>query len=341
MILRCKAFPRAALVGNPSDGYFGKTIAFVFQNYAAEAELYESPELDLLPSLRDHNKFSSMKELHRDIALYGYYGGIRLLKASIKKFYEYVKENGITIEDKNFTLRYKSNIPNRLGLAGSSAIITAAMRSLCLFYEVKIKPDYFANLVLAVEKEELGIPAGLQDRVAQSYNYPVYMDFNRTYMEKHRVGKYTPIEIPDDLHIYIAYRTDLAEGSEVLHSRLRQDFEKGKPEVLDAMKEWAALTDQVKEALDKHDYAKIPALLNRNFDLRCEVCSEAISLKNRQMVELARKTGASAKFTGSGGAIIGTYEDENMFRKLVKDLRKYQIDVIKPVIVKNKKDACK
>ena len=47
MILRCKAFPRAALVGNPSDGYFGKTIAFVFHNYCAEAELYESPELDL------------------------------------------------------------------------------------------------------------------------------------------------------------------------------------------------------------------------------------------------------------------------------------------------------
>ena len=58
MILKCKAFPRAALVGNPSDGYFGKTIAFVFHNYSAEAELYESPELDLLPSLRVNQKFS-------------------------------------------------------------------------------------------------------------------------------------------------------------------------------------------------------------------------------------------------------------------------------------------
>ena len=72
MILRCKAFPRAALVGNPSDGYFGKTIAFVFHNYSAEAELYESPDLDLLPSLRDHNTFASMEDLHKDIVLYGY-----------------------------------------------------------------------------------------------------------------------------------------------------------------------------------------------------------------------------------------------------------------------------
>ena len=69
MIIRAKAFPRAALVGNPSDGYFGKTIAFVFRNYCAEAELYESPELDLLPSLRDHNTFADMEELYRDIQL--------------------------------------------------------------------------------------------------------------------------------------------------------------------------------------------------------------------------------------------------------------------------------
>lgn len=341
MILRCKAFPRAALVGNPSDGYFGKTIAFVFQNYEAEAELYESPELDLLPSIRDHNTFGSMEELHQDIALYGYYGGIRLLKATIKKFYEFVQENNLSIEDKNFTMRYRSSIPNRLGLAGSSAIITAAMRALCLFYEVKIRPDHFANLVLAVEKDELGIPAGLQDRVAQSYNYPVYMDFNRAHMEKHRVGKYTPIEIPDDLNIFIAYRTDLAEGSEVLHSRLRQDFLEGKQAVLDAINEWASLTDRVKDALEKRDYSEIPSLLNRNFDLRCEVCADAISRKNRQMVELARKTGASAKFTGSGGAIIGTYEDEKMFGNLVRTFRDFQIDVIKPVIVKNQKDAWK
>ena len=30
MLIRAKAFARAALIGNPSDGYFGKTIAFTF-----------------------------------------------------------------------------------------------------------------------------------------------------------------------------------------------------------------------------------------------------------------------------------------------------------------------
>lgn len=36
---------------------------------------------------------------------------------------------------------------------------------------------------------------------------------------------------------------------------------------------------------------------------------------------------------GSGGAIIGTYEDEKMFRRLADVLRNERIDVIKPEIV--------
>ena len=325
MIIKTRAFPRAALIGNPSDGYHGKTIAFVFSNYQAEVLLYESPELDLLPSLRDHSTFQSIEHLCSDVSFYGYYGGIRLLKATIRKFYDYCVERGIQLDNRNFTLRYRTSIPNRLGLAGSSAIITAAVQALTRFYAVPIDPPHMANLVLSVERDELGIPAGLQDRVAQAYNTPVYMDFDRDYMQRHGIG----------LHCYIAYRTDLAEGSEVLHSRLRDEFEAGKPEVLAAMREWADLTDRVREALGKRDFGGLPALLNRNFDLRCEVCGTAISPKNRRMVELARAVGASAKFTGSGGAIIGTYEDEAMFHALRTRLAEHQIEVIRPDIVRS------
>ncbi len=332
-IVKTKAYPRAALVGNPSDGYHGKTIAFVFRNYCAEVQLYESPELDLLPSLRDHSTFRSLNHLAQDVSMYGYYGGIRLLKAAIKRFHDYVRENGIPLDDRNFTLRYQTNIPNRLGLAGSSAIITASIRALLQFYGLKMDRAVLANLVLSVEKGELGIPAGLQDRVAQAYNHPVYMDFDRGYMEKNGVGRYRTIDLPAELPVYIAYRTDLAEGSEILHSRLREDFERGDPRVLDAMCEWASLTDRVRDALDAKRFADIAPLLNRNFDLRCEVCGEAVSPKNRRMVELARSVGASAKFTGSGGAIIGTYEDEAMFEKLRAILRQEKIDILKPEVV--------
>lgn len=331
MIIKTRAYPRAALIGNPSDGYFGKTIAFVFSNYCAEVMLYETPELELLPSLRDHSRFTSVKNLSEEVDLYGYYGGIRLLKATIKRFHDYCNEHEIELDDRNFTVRYNTSIPNRLGLAGSSAIITATVRALKRFYQIEIPKPVLANLVLSVEKEELGIDAGLQDRVAQAYNTPVFMDFNKEYMDEHGYGLYQPIEIPAEMKIYIAFRTDLAEGSEILHSRLREDYEKGDLKVLAAIDEWANLTVQVKECMDSGNLSKIPQLMNRNFDLRCEVC--VISPKNRMMVELARSVGASAKFTGSGGAIIGTYADEAMFTELKKTLKKFKIEVVKPEIV--------
>lgn len=62
------------------------------------------------------------------------------------------------------------------GLSGSSAIVCAALSCLLDFYRVRhfIKVEVRPNLVLAAEKE-LGIVAGLQDRVAQVYGGLVYM----------------------------------------------------------------------------------------------------------------------------------------------------------------------
>ena len=334
MVIEAVSYPRAALIGNPSDGYFGKTIAFVFDNYYAVAKLHKSEKLTFLSSPRDINSFQSLSDLDEKIGQFGYYGGIRLLKAAARLFFLHCQKNNIILPDKNFTISYDCDIPNRLGLAGSSAIITAAMKAMCKFYEVKISLPELANMVLAVEKNELSIPAGLQDRVAQAYNHPVFMDFDREHMKRYGSGIYEKIDIPENINLFVAYRTDLAEGSEILHSRLRDDYNSGSEKVLDAMQEWAELTEKMKTALKEKNHQMIAKLINRNFDLRCEVCSGSISEKNREMVEIARKTGASAKFTGSGGAIVGTYENEKMFNDLVNELKKIGVIVIKPHIVK-------
>ena len=52
------------------------------------------------------------------------------------------------------------------------------------------------------------------------------------------------------------------------------------------------------------------------------------------MVQIARRFGASAKFTGSGGAIIGTYRADT-FDDMRRELKKYGVEVIKPEIVRN------
>lgn len=331
MIIQMKSYPRAALVGNPSDGYYGKTIAFVFSNFWAEVILYESPELEILPQERDRSIYKNINGLYEDVKLFGYYGGIRLVKATIKKFLEYCRANRVILDNRNFTIRYQSNIPNRLGLAGSSAIITACMKALMAFYNIRIPRQLLANLVLAVETDELGISAGLQDRVAQAYEQPVYMDFDKTIFERQEYGGYEPFSARQLKNLYIAYRTDLSEGSEVFHNDIRARFDGGDEVVVEAMRGFADLTVQVKNALREGQFENISPLLDANFDLRCSIYE--ISSKNKEMVALARKAGASAKFTGSGGAIIGMYKDEAMFETLKATFSNYKIEVFKPIIV--------
>ena len=84
MLIRTKAYARAGLVGNPSDGYFGKTISFIIRDFCAEVVLYETPELRIEPNERDDSLFRSIEELAQNVRQFGYYGGVRLLKASVK-----------------------------------------------------------------------------------------------------------------------------------------------------------------------------------------------------------------------------------------------------------------
>jgi len=331
MIIETYSYPRAALIGNPSDGYFGKTIAFVFSNFCAKIQLYHTPELEIIPERMDVDKFATIKDLAHRVSLNGYYGGLRLIKASIKVFYQHCQDCHIKLDDRNFTIRYSSNIPLRLGLAGSSAIITACFKALMAFYGVSIPKPIMANLVLSVENKELGIAAGLQDRVAQAYETPMFMNFEKNIMEKQGFGEYTPIDPSNLPNLYIAFHHNLSEGTEVLHNNLRARFTIGEKAVLDAMEEWAGLTVQFKEAIELKDNNRMAKLINRNFDLRRSLV--AIEPGNIKMVELARSVGASAKFTGSGGAIIGTYTDDAMYDTLETTFKRHGIEIIKPQIV--------
>ncbi|MEI8310797.1 MAG: GHMP kinase [Verrucomicrobiota bacterium] len=331
MIIRTTAYPRAALIGNPSDGYFGKTIAFTFAEFSAHVTLYESPELEIVPNRRDGSTFASIGHLHDDVRLFGYYGGIRLLKSAIKSFYGYCVEHEIELHANNFTIRYESDIPHLVGLAGSSAIVTAAMRALMTFYGVSIPRPLLANLIRAVENHELGIAAGLQDRVAQVYQGLVYMDFDKRLFERQGFGHYEPLDPPKLPPLYIAYRTDLSEGSEVFHNNIRERFDRGESEVVEAMAYWADLTVQAKSALEEGDWMRLAALMDANFDKRKQIYQ--LSEGNLRMVETARSLGASAKFPGSGGAIIGLYSDEAMFENLTAAFAAQNILVFKPTLI--------
>jgi glucuronokinase len=331
LIIEERAYARAGFLGNPSDGYYGKTISISVKNFGAHVSLYESPELIIEAQHEDTNVYKNIYSLVERIKLHGYYGGDRLIKAAIKKFFQYCLENSIQIENKNFTIRYRSNIPRQVGLAGSSAIITAAIKALIKFYSIKIPKEFLPTLILNAEVEELGINAGLQDRVIQVYQGCVYMDFEKNFVQKHHYGQYDSIDPKRLSNLFIAYKTELSKVSGTVLNDIRSRYDKGDAEVINTLDEIGNLALKGKEYIKHGKLSELKKLMNTNFDLRSKIMN--ISDSNRELVETARACGASAKFAGSGGSIIGIYDDNEMLTRLIVEMKKIKARVIKPYIL--------
>ncbi len=333
LLIRKRAFARAGLMGNPSDGYHGKTLSLVVREFYAEVTLYEWDEVEVVWSHNDQSRFESIDGLVQDVRLHGYYGGVRLVKATIKRFVDYCRQQDLKLHDGKFAVRYQSNIPRQVGMAGSSAIIVATVRCLMEFYGIDIPMRVQPSLVLSVERDELGIAAGLQDRVTQVYEGLVYMDFAEGRMEwihGLECGVYEPLDPALLPPLYVAYDANVSEPTEIVHGNLRARFNQGEPAVVEAMKAFAGLAERARAAVLDGDTATLSRLIDQNFDLRRSICP--LPAGQVQMVERARACGASAKFAGSGGAIIGTYPDDAAFGRLQNALRAIGCRVLKPTI---------
>ena len=311
---------RVGLLGNPSDGFGGKTLAVMIKDFQASVTVRESPVVRIIPHPQfDPFNFASLDQMAQTATHDGYYGGTRLLYAACKRFHDYCADHGIGLPAKGFTIEYDTNIPRQVGLAGSSAIVTAAIHALMDFYGVTdedIPKHVQPHLVLSVEVEELEIQAGLQDRVVQVYGGAVYMDFNPDHMAEHGHGIYRPVPLELLPPLYIAWDPRSTKTSGKMHNPMRYRYEHGDPEVISGMNEIAALTDAGCEALKRRDYETLGELMNQNFDLRRRLYGEeAIGARNMEMIEIARRHGLPAKFPGSGGAIVGIYQDEEQLER--------------------------
>ena len=206
------------------------------------------------------------------------------------------------------------------------------------FYAVEIPLEVQPTICLEAERDELGINCGFQDRVIQIYNGLVFMDFEKSFVESHNYGRYERLndETSKRLNLYIAYDANRAEESGKAHKKVKRLFEEKNADVVAAMSEFADLAQQGRDILVAPNLEpatrnlKLASLINANFDLRDKIFN--VAEENRHMVMTARRCGASAKFAGSGGAIVGTYEDAEQFERLKTALKTIGSETFAPTI---------
>ncbi len=269
--VNARAFPRAGLLGNPSDLFGGSTLAFTFDNLEAQVTLHPAETTNL-----PHG----------------------ILSAGWEVFSQYFSEDSPTLEDRPFSLSSETTIPRQVGLAGSSALLIAALRAWSQWFEHPLPDHKIAEMAWQAETEILGLKAGPMDRLTQAYGGLIAIDGSQAFQAT-AVTRMDQTGLPP---LLIAWSPQPGKDSGDVHKPVAERWERGDAQVILTVEQLDALTKEGISALEENDSTALASLMDRNFDLRASLY--AVSEEDQRMVSIARDLGAAAKLCGSGGAVL-------------------------------------
>jgi mevalonate kinase len=252
---------RAGLVGNPSDMYGGAVLAVPVTAFAARVEA-RAAEAEHVAGDPD---------------------GRRLVDAALRRASQWCAAP--------CDLKWESDIPRSVGLGGSSAIVIAVLRAAAALGGAAPSTLEVATTALAVEADDLGIAAGLQDRAVQAAATPVLVDMQPT-------PAITQLAPATPIRIVIAWRADTAAPSGDYHATLNA----ARPADFDAaMRDLAALARAGAAAFAAGDVAALDDAVAASAAIRNRVAP--LSAGHMELVSGMERLGLRPASTGSGGAV--------------------------------------
>ncbi len=314
-MIAASAPARVGLLGNPSDGYGGKTLGLAVPRFAATVtiEVDEAGPLEIVEHPEDRPQWASVAELVDQVDRFGYGTGPQLLAATVRTLHDVAA----SVDHQGFdrfggVISYQTTIPRSVGLGGSSALVVAAIRAIGEALDLQLPPEVLASVALRVETDQLGIAAGLQDRVVQTYGGLMAMNFAESETDARfgvAHGEYRAVDPTNLPRLFVAYREAAAEPSDSYHRSLRHRFDQGDPMVRETMRHLAALAVEGEAALRWGRAERFGRLLTENMELRRRL--GPLPEAQLDLVDLAERCDAPASFAGSGGAVVGAVEDDD------------------------------
>ena len=272
--LQSRAFARVGLLGNPSDLYRGRGLGFAVRELLATTTLEDSESLEIEGEL---------------------------LQAGWRRF---SREHGVEASSRPFRLTSATNVPFQSGLAGSSALLIAALRAWSAWFEVPLSRSRIAELAWSTENDELGIRAGPLDRLVQAHEGLLAMDFAEPWRAS-SVERLDPTLLPP---LLLAWHGAPTKSSGDVHAGVFARWQAGEPLVNEVTRELASNADRGRDALERGDRTEFLACIDRNFELRQRLFD--IAPEDLALLALGRAHGAAAKLPGSGGAVLFACMDE-------------------------------
>lgn len=188
-------------------------------------------------------------------------------------------------------LDWSTKIPRSVGLAGSSALVIAALRAVRDFPD----PLELAELALAVERDDLAIVAGLQDRAVQAYNEPVLVDV---------AGPRPLVRVlrsPNPLRFVVVWDEGAGGDSGVYHG------DRAEPDA-DGMRDLADIARHAANAFAAGDARDLANAMEISARLRNEVAP--LPMPHQNFAAKVRACGLKPNSAGSGGAVVAVLPNE-------------------------------
>jgi glucuronokinase len=274
------------LAGNPSDLYGGAVLAVPLRAFCAHVEVVDATEMRIVGDAE----------------------GRPLIDAAIARS---------VASDTAFELRWTSDIPRTVGLAGSSAIIVAALRALATRAGEELSDLDLALRAQSVEVDDLGFIAGLQDRAVQAADAPVLVEVAGAVPVVTRLQPAAPIRIA------VAWYPSAAGSSVVYHSDLRQRVSGGAGE---NMAELASLARRAAVAFSAGDAAALAAFMAASARVRALVAP--LSSDHERLARAVASAGLEPNSAGSGGAVAAVVSDEGRLAHMRAAVRDIGGDVV-------------
>ena len=241
------------------------------------------------------------------------YGGA-VLAIPVRAFAAHAEATGATVDPPselvaaalartNATgVRWSTDIPRSVGLAGSSALVLATLRA----GGVALEPLALAQVALSIERDDLGIPGGLQDRVTQAFDAPVLVDASGA------TPTVTSLRPARDLRFVVAWLPSAAADSGDYHARVAES-------VPGSMSELAAAAHAAAIAFRAGDAEALAENMAASAVIRARLAP--LSAQHHVLADAVAAVGLCPNSTGSGGAVAAVVTSPEQLDALATALR--------------------
>lgn len=198
---------------------------------------------------------------------------------------------------RGFKLSTRSESPVGGGLGGSSSLCISLLKAFSAWTKKPLEPYEMVRIASHLEAQVLLKPTGTQD-----YFPPIFGGLNYiTYGVRGPQVEAKPIDrsLFDDRFLLVYTGRSHHSGInnwQVIKSWLDEDQRTRK-----VLAKLAAVSADMKEALNANRLADLPALFHREYEARTEISAGFSSPEIRRLNELAASVGANAKICGAGG----------------------------------------